>query len=375
MSVESVSISLEKQEKQKKHALFISGMKGTDNDLLRIGSGLRGEYGGENVTMFNSIFSTDTPNRQRFETMADVIQERAATGLDIVVHSLGAEELRRAVKILKKRDKEFFDKLENAENLRIVLVAPSGFSQGVKERIQYTKGFLNILKHHDHEMSTLFARDDSVLRGLESLHIFPLDNAADVTQKLTETAPEWSQKRGKTDIVRFDEPQSNKNYIERKLNPEEQVYLSEVDRRLQTALAEDSIEVARNLIVERGKVLRPVLSSFYGCEFEPGLTSEEKKRKLPQRMGKFLVIRSLMRAGGGKAVKEFSKLSKEGVQVDWLVPEYDCIVPLKTAEKYYDSLGDDANGMIKLLEGATHISVPSQQEIFARSASGSKKAD
>src|SRR3982074_1175358 len=114
-----------------RHCIFISGMGGNHAGLTGIREGLKEAYGGEeNVTGFNSIFSTDKPNPHRFEQIADSIAYHLDEGqLDIVVHSLGAAELYMALKALKKRNENYFDDHERNEKLHIILVGPSGVSR------------------------------------------------------------------------------------------------------------------------------------------------------------------------------------------------------------------------------------------------------
>src|SRR3989344_8298884 len=77
---------------QKPHCLFISAAMGTNAGIEGIRKGFEDEYGGErNVDAFNSILNPkDSKNLERFDQMATIIQEHAKTGLDIVVHSMGA---------------------------------------------------------------------------------------------------------------------------------------------------------------------------------------------------------------------------------------------------------------------------------------------
>ena len=86
---------------EQRHCLFVPGMTATNAAMtaeLGIKSGLAKAYGGsENVTVFNSIVSTDEPNPERFNHMADVVMSHAKSGIDVVAHSLGSEELRRVL--------------------------------------------------------------------------------------------------------------------------------------------------------------------------------------------------------------------------------------------------------------------------------------
>src|SRR3989344_9686067 len=92
-----------KEINRKPYCLFISGGFGTNAGIHGINEGLRKQDGAKSGKGFNSVFNFEDPqNPNRFNEMADFIQAHAKDGLDIIAHSLGASELKKAIDQINK---------------------------------------------------------------------------------------------------------------------------------------------------------------------------------------------------------------------------------------------------------------------------------
>lgn len=350
---------LETEASPKPHCLFLSGGRGTYAGIRGIKEGLEQQYGVGNVDVFNSIFSNDPQNPKRFEQMADNIQEHAKEGLDIVAHSLGAAELRKAVRIIKKRDEAFFSRKENAENLHIVLVSPSGFNKGIIERFKYLG---RTYRHFSQEADMpLIARSKTLLRGIHALTAFPPQgiSASDLALALREAMPELSQYRDSfTSTPVVDTRESFESHLS-DVQKEDIAIYSEIIR---AAIENRNYSKLPSLIKIYGEKLRKPLAQTFAGNFESGDAQvlEATKATIGGYIG---LLSTLIEAFGSKSMKELAKLRQKGIRVDFVFPEYDIFMRLDEAIAFFEGK-DKALKHIKVAEGVAHAYPALQKKRF-----------
>src|SRR5882724_1309688 len=328
-------------EPKPRHCLFIPGMNATNSGIaaeLGIGPSLANAYGGvENVSVFNSIISTDKPNIERFTKMANVIKEYSETGLDIVIHSLGAAELYKVIQLLKREDPKFFKDQKRKENLHFVMIGPSGSSKGLKERITYP--FRVLGGATDMQYSAMTA--------------FPIQSIS--PEALTKVNSDVSNKRDDIPTIPFQNFRTNKEY----LNDAEHAMLLTYDAKLQQAYEREDIKEAKRVIKARTKAIhRPLQQVFEGTT----VISTEKpgRRIIGGRQG----LGVILRAFGKKPMEEFMRLSDMGYQVDYLVPEFDTVKPLEKIVRLFQ--GRDTALRVNVIESSGHAGIGLQPDLYAR---------
>lgn len=336
---------LETEANPKPHCLFLSGGMGTYAGIRGIREGLEKQYGVGNVDVFNSVFSTDRQNPKRFHQIADVIQKHAKGGLDIVAHSLGAVELKNALKEVSKKDKTFFDKKENTEKLNIILIGASGFAKDaltfLRRTIRYAREQADLGK---------ISKSNTLYRGVDALTAFPPIGVSpeDLTEGLREAMPELSHY--KRDAITLP-LRKEQNYFD-KLSPDQKEHVETYSEMIKSAIENRNYSGLRVLIKKYGEKLRKPLVKIYAGDFEPTpVPVLEKTRGL---IGGYIgLLNTLIGAFGSKPMKEIASLNKKGVRVDFIIPEYDIFVPLDEAIAFFEGK-EDALKQIKIAEGVAH---------------------
>ena len=289
---------------QKPHCLFISGGQGTYAGISGIKEGLEQQYGIGKVEVFNSVFSKDPQNPNRFEQMADTIQKHAGEGLDIIVHSLGAAELRKAIEIIKKRDAAFFDVEENTENLHIVLVSPSGFLKDIAGPFRFLARTLRFAREQA-DFGAL-SKSNTLIRGIDALTAFPPEgiSSSDLALALREAMPELSQYReGFTPVPAVDTRESFEPHLSDAQKKDIAIY-GEIIR---AAIDSRNYAGLRLLVADYGEKLRKPLIEIYAGNYG----SEETQIQEATRgmMGAFIGSLSTLADGfGSKPMKELANL-------------------------------------------------------------------
>lgn len=352
MSVENILPNMGELGKeavgQKRHCLFISAAWGTNAGLREIKDGLGKAYGHENVTVFNSVFSSDTQNTRRFEEIATVIQDNAKKGLDVVAHSLGAVELLRAINIVKKRDATFFDSAENTENLHITLVSPSGFNKGIIGAFKYLERTFRF--NREQGSWPIFSKLETLHRGIDALTAFPPKDisSADLALALRNAMLELSQYREEVGAIPLEEERNNISY----LSPNQKGQFDTYSEMMHIAIENKNYDELRHLIAKYGKIFFPQLNEIYAGNFK--LAKDEVSDATKATMGAYIgAIRSLINSLGSTPMKEIAKLQQKGVVVDFVIPEYDIFMKLDQAIAFFDG-SDEASKHVKIGVGITH---------------------
>lgn len=340
--------------KPPRHCLFISGIAWSVNGVKE---GLEKEYGNGNSDVFSSISSLDRQNPQRFEQMADIIQKHAGEGLDIFAFSLGAAELGRALKLVEKRDKEFFGNEKNVGNLNIILGSPSGFNKGLIGGLRY---LARTIKFNREEGSMpLFSKGDTLRRGMDALAAFPISvPQAELSSALQKAMPEMSQDReGIKKIVLED----NKNYVS-SLSEEQKKQVETYGDMIRLAIDNCNYDGLRHLVGSYGKIFKGSLDEMYkGCFDSTGDQETKESGKLTMKEmvgGQIELLRIMNNALGSVPMRQLEALQEKGVNIRFIVPEYDIYVKVEQLIEFLGESSEKAYEKMKIVSGATH-QVPS----------------
>jgi hypothetical protein len=131
------------------------------------------------------------------------------------------------------------------------------------------------------------------------------------------------------------------------------------------AITNGDYDGLRYLIIRYGEVLRKPLEQVYQGNFES--TEAPILEATRATIGGYIgLINVLIDAFGSKPMKEISKLQAKGVRIDFIVPEYDIIVPLNEAIEFFDGRQDEASVHVKVAEGVAHAFPALQKDRFGK---------
>lgn len=350
-----------KEQNSGNYCLFLSGASAANADIRGIKAGLEKQCGVGKVEAFNSIFNFKDPqNPKRFEQMADFIQSHSKEGLDIVAHSLGAVELQKALDIVKKRDKTFFDKKENVENLHIVLISPSGFSEGIKGTFE---DLARTLYYFYEELGSLpIYYKNSPHRGIEALTAFPPEgiDSNNLAEALRKAMPELSQLKDDSSVKTVSLEKEQKYLDNLSDSKKEQVEI--YSNMMKIAISDGNYDGLRHLVIAYGNLLKDPLEQVWAGNFES--TTAPVMEATRSTMGGYIeLINTLINAFGSKPMERIAQLQAKGVWVDFIIPEYDIIFPLKNVINFFDN-PDEGHAHAVVLEATAHAFISLQADGF-----------
>lgn len=350
-----------KETNANNYCLFLSGASAANADIRGIKAGLEKQYGVGKVEAFNSVFNfKDSQNPKRFEQMADFIQSHSKDGLDIVAHSLGAVELQEAIDVVKKRDKTFFDRKENVENLHIVLISPSGFSKNIKSSFE---DLGRTLYYFYEELGSLPIRNkNSPYRGIEALTAFPPEGipSKDLAEALRKAMPELSQYDQSVKTVLLEEEHKYSDNLSADKKEQVKIY----SEMMKIAISNGNYDGLRHLVIAYGELLKDPLEQVWAGNFES--TTAPIAEPTRATMGGYIeLMNTIVEAFGGKPMREIAQLQAKGVRVDFIVPEYEIIVPLENVIAFFDS-PEEAYAHTEVLEAVAHAWMALQAEATAK---------
>lgn len=337
---------------QKLHCLFISGGMGTNAGISGIKEGLEKQYGVRKVEAFNSVFNFQDPqNPNRFNEMADFIQKHAREGLDIVAHSLGAAELKKAIDKVKKRDEAFFENEENTKNLHIILIAPSGFLKGIDGPFRFLARTIRFVREQSPKSNTL-------LRGIDALTAFPPQDisSSDLALALREAMPELSQYQKDQKSFSLAAVSSKDNFASH-LPDVQKKEIADYSALIRSAIENRNYDGLRVLVKAYGEKLSKPLAEVYAgsLELEEKLILEETRMSMLSSIGGYIgLLNTLVKGFGSKTMEEIADLEQKGVKLDLVISEYDIFMRLKDAIAFFNGLSVDASQNVHLVQGVAH---------------------
>ncbi|MBW7944240.1 hypothetical protein H3C70_02480 [Patescibacteria group bacterium] len=361
--------------------IYLPGIMGTDQGMKAIydevAQAVQEHYPGAQFEARNSYISPDTlklPDRDRHILLARKVVQALSDRQDIHLygHSLGAVELARVMFLVRKMRPDLKGDHPDLQKLHLVLMSPGGFGKNLRQLAQGVYRMKDILLAGSEKSGHIF--------GLETVAYLPLKApGAKKDDAVFLSAPEQAGL-----ITRFfhDESQRGKaggspvaNEIDgvyqthnpdtlqarfARLTDEEKQKLYEYDDLIWIAAQRGDQATVRQLFTKRGRILgKYVQETYSGLPIEETETPEqqEETEKATWRLYAQAMLGSARLITGlltGSSYRELKPLYDAGVDVSFLVPEYDALVKMN---EIVDFLGEDeAKERALLLKTTTHSS-------------------
>ncbi|MBI2641824.1 hypothetical protein HYW87_04515 [Candidatus Roizmanbacteria bacterium] len=356
---------------------LIPGISGTAKHWSRLEQALERSKLYDQIYIHDSSVSQKGYNPNHFRTLGELfldnieaVKQRGGS-LDVLATSLATTDLEGVFKVIEREthDPNFFAKPENAQALRLILISPWGFVESISEAFSSIQRFGGLLK----EMGTKGGDE----MGIMSLQLVkPKEvNESMLADALTETYPERVQKiEDQPEVSTLDiselERQSE-DYFKR-LKSKDQTDLQKVDLLIQDAVTEKNWSELKKLLRQRGIVLYPYIwNVLQGKEIDDAEPVDFSKS---MRLGGQLGISFLKRAPAiiqstllGKPYQRLLELMRAGASVNFLIPEFDQIVPARDIEDFINlSLVQgkkDKESRALNLKSTTHVSSYSMNQV------------
>lgn len=383
---------IESKEHEAKPSLhiYIPGIMGTDQGMSAIykevESSIKENYPGSVFEGKNSYISPDTlklPDRDRHILLARKVVQALKDGQDVHLygHSLGAVEVATVLGLVKKMRPDLRDNHPDLQKLHLVLMSPAGFGKDFLQSIQMIGRLKNIV--------TAGAESSGHIYGLETIGYLPL-KAEGSTKDEAKFIPLDQQAQIMTDMLRDksqrgqfgDDAEAGKSegilqsqaseVLEKRfgrLTDAEKTQLREIDDALIFYGKRGNGPEFQGYLKRRGQLLSKYAQQTYdGLPLEPKDESvaatpdteqdtevvDAETEKATWRLYAQAILGSLSLIGGiisGRTYREIKPLSDAGVDVSFLVPEFDVLIKMKEIS---DFLGKDKVDKAQRLETSTH---------------------
>lgn len=349
------SISIQKQENNQLNnsfCLFIPGALATDQGLRFIRRHLEKLYPESRVPYstlsLDIVRSSEWPLPERFKKMAETISTSLQNGktVDVFVHSAGATELVKVIDELERYGVDLKTNPDLAKRIRLILISPAGFFQGLAGSFDY---FKRVLK-----LGLSLTRFPNVYRGVESLIFFPLSNENDIDpndllEALRLSLPEYSLLRRFNRIKKESQEMINppQSPFSPNFNQRQKERLIRIDSLLTDLLKKvlsnkansKEIKMIKKILKRRSRLLQKEINRVYAGKIDEIEKSGERFNplKVPLRTycQAFLGISSLViDIFSGKSYQTINQLRSNGIQVFGVIPEYDIMVPPEIFEDF-----------------------------------------
>lgn len=359
--------------------IYLPGIMGTNQGMeaiyAEVEQAITEHYPGATFEGKNSYISPDTlklPDKDRHILLARKIVEALKENRDIHLygHSLGAVELARVMFLVRKLRPDLKPDHPDLQRLHLVLMSPAGFGKNVRQSVEMLSRMKNILMAGSELSGHIY--------GLETLAYIPLKAQGVGKNDATFFSPneqaglitrfyhQYSQ-RGEfggsssanevPGVVQTPIPEVVAKRFAR-LSDDEKQKLYEIDDFIHIHAARGDREAVQADLVRRGKLL-----SKYAQETYNGLPAENTKEEVEEAdqttwqlyaqalLGSGRLLASILR---GSTYSELKPLMDAGVDITFLVPEYDALVKMREIEEF---LGDvDPEERTILLKTTTHSS-------------------
>lgn len=343
-NVERIQVP-ERQAPIPRHLLYIPGLTVTHRDINHtVRTKFEEKWGRDNVTLLNSAVSTDPRDPGRLQQMDDTIVGHAEGGLDIVLGSLGVTEFWKAMKRINKKHPGFFDRDEVKKNTRFVLIGPSGFSKGVKEKVRYAK----------YQLSGINQEDE---KGREALSVFPPTDTEVPSEQLTHMLAPYSNRSEGFTMLPDTEINLNRegNFTDQELDT-----LAALNNELFAAVTDGDQNTFDIHMRKRGRAI------MRGGELEAPMRLAHHGIANPDELTQMQMLKHaglLIRAGGKYPMLEFQKLLEKGFDITFVIPLYDVAVTVDKAVEFFGDI-DTAQAHTRIVPIGTHPSFHVQSESF-----------
>ena len=383
---------LAESEKPSLH-IYLPGIMGSDQGMKPIydvvSKAVEEHYPGAQFEGKNSYISPDTlklPDRDRHILLARKVIAALSEQRDVHLygHSLGAIELSRVMELVKRYRPDLKNDHPDLQKIHIVLMSPAGFGNGLRQTVEMLGRLKNIV--------TAGVESSGHIYGLETVAYLPIKaKGADANSATFISPPEQagminrfhpreSQRGdfGGADGVANDIPfvyqQPIAEVAEKRfahLSETEKQQLANIDQNIwQHAEAGDEAAVRADL-VERGRLLsKYTQASYEGKPLGEEAETTPAEEKAADKATWGLYAQALLGSGRllvgmltGKTYKEIKSLHDAGVDISFLVPEYDTLVKM---EEIVDLLGkEEIEKKTILLKSTTHSSSSNSPSMLA----------
>ena len=350
-SPEQAQIRPEMLSQKPDYGIFLSGGLGTHKGVKSIDTAMQHVFGGENVTVYNSALNfADAPDPAKFQAIANSIADTIDDGrrAHVVAHSLGASELYMAFKEMEKQRPDAYQNL-NGEHITLTLIAPSGFIEGTRDAFSYLGRTIRFARLQSNMPGHILENE---LRGIDSINVLPPHAISSeiLTEGLRAAMPDLSQyEEGFADVA-FLPDRDYSAHIPQDVRE----LVGYLDEELQAAIEQRNANAVREVLSERGAVLLPYTAKTYEGDYfeEPDTQPQEPfSWSVPAAIALTRMLSEMFR---GKPVDEVRRLEKNGVRVNFIVPEYDIFMPFDEVMRYFDEGEVDPSNRVVFASLSAH---------------------
>ncbi len=353
------------------------GMKATYQEMKRVILELDPEATFIGKNSFISLDAFNLPNKKRHHTLAQQVLAALDQNRQVYLygHSLGVAELARVV--------SFIDYSENLDRLHLILMSPVGFGKNLKQMAEMLKRLRSMVFVHSERLNPTF--------GLETLAYLPLlkasgsnnkptfvsssDMAALVTRNFYQHSQlgDFGRSREAETIPAVLFSPASPSLVERflGLSTQQQQRLKIIDTTIGFLDERKKPQEVQEAFARRGTLLaKNVEATFNGLSLSGTAIDQDEDTEPIEKttwllyaqafLGSLQLLSEVVR---GIPYKELASLQQAGVDISFLVPEFDTLVRLS---EIVDFLGDDAiEKKAVQLRTATHNSAGLRPEIIA----------
>jgi hypothetical protein len=312
--------------------MFFPGATATYKSVDQIKTELANNFGPQNTIVYNSILSSEAPKPNRFEEMGELIQKKIKnkTPLTVIANCLGAVEFQTAIKTIEENTPGFFDNPDHIKNMKTVLISPSGFFKGKSGAMEYVRGLYYLARNEKN--FPIISNLHSGIRGLISINTFLPDIHRETLIKGIRNAfSNYSQHKEDLPEVAFIPGRDYNIHLPKEIR----IKMKKIDERLKKAITQTDNKAIKMLLSFRGMITRKELDKAYNGDYF------SKQEAIPERkdrwtMGGFLKLGNVLKdMFQGKPMEKIKELKKNGMQVSFIVPEFDCLVPINEILKFF----------------------------------------
>lgn len=331
----------------------------------------------------NSLISEDfarRPDGDRYVLLSRQISETLAHGQEIYLygHSLGAVEVTHILQRLKLLQPDLWRTGKGSERIHVVLMSPAGFGKSMSQIARGVGRLKDIvlagaeLSGHIYGLET-FAYLPLRKQG-SSAEIMEATDAQEHAELLTKFFPSVSQlgRSGEAEPTdrldqEFMQPDSEQLRARfHSLTDEEKSALHQIDDSIHFYAAKGNTEYVQEYVRRRGRLLSKYSQLAYAGNLperahapdKPNDTELESEQQFPWSayaqalLGMGRLVGSVLT---GNTYRQMKSWKEKGVDISFLIPEFDVLVKVSEIEEFLSEDGDIHDRAI-MLRSTTHSS-------------------